>query len=1161
MALPHPHGTASGQIGNGVQIDLNDAPGSTGGRFVGFGEDGKSKSNNRGLWALSENIDYIYQNYTAYRTVPGVKTFTSGGSDYYNLTEWTFVGLSTYPASESIGLPLMFSVLDERWASLGDPEQGGEVRVSSVRDTGNVGTVYKGGDAKGFYQNVRLGFSLIDAPTGTVLVENYSIPEGTVVNIVYGARGNYESLASDALLRVMLNKTGVPAGVILQNGTRPMLADLDVNGYKLLHVLGLEGGVTPLYIKDLTAPNENKFSEPIYGTGLTSEVPAAHVSILGKINSALKGVGHALPNRFITKFGDLTFDGTEGTVALPAMNEYLMGNETFYTTEELVVQLPWDDQTYYIVLDHTSGTPVLTAISANSMDDFTPYMVLVGWGNVSSSVYEFNGYGDLRMTGRHVGSRFEVYVGSDPQCDFSDLKMAIDFVYANYLCLPSTGTTSWRPRIVVRGELHVPEVLQTVTFPYPTPFAWELVGEGTGNATVAGRYAGQAIIWGATGINQPTINANYNVIHLKRLAFVAGSGTTGAKAITTLGFGSTLTECSFVAPTYGASLIAAVEQPTGYEGELMFKSCFFSAIAGPAVVAYGTTLFEDCTFSTVAASAGANMNTTGGNTTYHRCTLKNEAGAVVSASLDSATTQQNGHLDVDGCTFIGAGLKIVYPLTAKSGQISVRNNIFQDVTYTDLSAIKADNSAGSITSGTPTGAVHLQIEGNVFEGCTTSIDLNMSRVETDYNNVSVRDNNIRPAYAGSTLLEKGMIFTDCGRFTVSGNTITKCRYGITVSRYAGGTISSNHFRDCTLRGVDILAGYNPVVVQENTFMLDGVDGTNFVRITDNEKCSLINNVLKRASHTLATAFYLSAAHRTLIQGNKICSTTGDSIYVSASSFVRIIGNDMGGTVTGSCAIDLLNSTGYWVCDNLIEPIPSEGATVVVGGGIYARRTSDGLSYGTISGNRFTKVNGYGQFSAEGSNFIIYFEQNSNETLMGRTIVEKNVLDTCGDTAPGNNAYISYIYGQGVCQVCYNVIIDPQWSTDGTDTIQHGISIQMEVPAVWSSIVHGNQILVNNAADSAGGIVPHGAFVGILMNQHGSVMGNTIVALNLVPSESGGSRIAISVGSGRNVTDVGNISKNIGTNINIVQGMTVGNVGDVNTNGNLSDHATGNTTGA
>ena len=351
-----------------------------------------------------------------------------------------FVGLPSYNSNEWVGLSLMFSVLDESGAILQDPTLGGEVRVTSIRDTADVGTVYKLGDANGFVSDVRLGFSLVDPTIDPIahsdtymLVSDYEIPTSTVVNLIFGAKGNYENLASDALLRVMLNKTGVPAGVILQNGTRKMLADFDLGNNSLRNILELNGDLNQLTLQDVYAPDANALSEPVYGTQLNAETAAGHTSILGKINSAIAGVAHSMPNRVVKKVGDLIFDDATGTITVPASNSYTIAGETFITPDAFTVTLPPDNQDYYVVIDHSFTAPSLSYISAATIASGLNHdMLIVAFGNVSPTLV-FNSQNDLRTTGRHLNGKFEVLVGPDAQCDFSDLQQAVNFVHENSL--------------------------------------------------------------------------------------------------------------------------------------------------------------------------------------------------------------------------------------------------------------------------------------------------------------------------------------------------------------------------------------------------------------------------------------------------------------------------------------------------------------------------------------------------------------------------------------------------------------------------------------------------------------------------------------------------------------------------------------------------------
>lgn len=1167
MPLPFPHGTSSGQIGNGVQIDLNDAPGSTGGRFVGYAEDGKSSSNNRGLWALSVNIDYIYQNYTTPRAVPSTATFTSTGTAYRNLNTDVFVGTSDYPTSEAIGLPLLFVVLNERWAVLEDPTLGGEVRVTSIRDTGNVGTVYKGGDAQGFYTNVRLGFSLVDAPTGDVLVENYEIPADQVVNVIFGGKGTYESLSSDALLRTMIGRTGVPAGVLLQNGTRKMLANLDLNSYSLRNVYDLNGGSNQLAILDVNASSPVLFSEEVYGTALFSDNPGGHrhTSILGKINSATKGIGHSSPNRIVVKTGDLVFDGEAGTVTIPADNEYVILGETFTTGDDMTAQVPWDDQLYYVVIDHSGSLPVLDVVAAARMEfDLQPDMLVIASANASSTDPVFNWQQDLRTTGRHVNGRFEVTVGPDVQCDFTSLQAATEFVQANYLSLPTDAVSTWRPRIILRGISSVEVARQTVTFPLNSPFVWEIVGEGSGSGAVDTTITGQAVLYGAAGANTPTIDANGSTLHVKRVNFVPGSGTTTAGALTNLGDGSTFEEVTFATYLYGPSFDYGIEQAVGFSGSLFFKKCLFKSITTVGISTYGRGFFSDCVFDTVS-SGGGWAAAVGGGGCFKRCLFSSAAEAYIGIGVNPADDSDSS-FEVDSCEFSGVGLWVFYPTDTTSGRFVISNNTFENVDYNEgsTSAITGDSTAGSITlASSSKGATKVEITGNTFLGCPTSINFAMTSPESDNSSLLIKGNNIRQAYNTSTAMSKGVVLTDCGHITVEDNNIARCATGVSVSGSSHGTVKDNHFYNCTTRGVDVGAGTFPVYVRGNTFTQDAASASISIRVLSRSGCFVQDNVVTLVGgYYVTTGISIETAHYVTVSGNSICYTAGDSIYVSGSAGTRVTDNMLQGCASGYVVIHLLNSSVYRIIGNEIRALDSSD---IPGGGIYVRRTTTGTAHGTISDNKLLKVQGHGNVAiASGSDtYVIYVESAlSDTTFVGRTFIDRNLFNTCGSSSGGDSSTSIIIKVTGICQVTFNEIIAPQGSATGRTTLQAGIYIVAEAPLLWTSIVQGNQILISNAEGTSGGVCWYGTFYGIYMNQHGSVIGNNVSALNpVVGDELSSTRTSIKVADSRNVSDVGNVCHNVGNNTNLAQGITVGNMGETATAGNLTAHATGNATGA
>lgn len=233
MTLPFPHGTGSGQIGHNANINTSDTPGSTGGRFVGFGEEGTSAIANRAHWALSSNDDYLYGKVTRDIAVGSGAAFTSSSQSTYHLTGDVFCGDATYPgtpgtydADYAEGMLLLFSVLDDKYNELTDA-QGNEVRVAVVRDTTNAVDMYKGGTVPppgyvGFVTDPWVTFRTVDS-TGAEVQNPYTIPVSQKVRLLFGIKSTLESLPRDAFTRYHLNAAEeAPAGVVLQDGTRKM---------------------------------------------------------------------------------------------------------------------------------------------------------------------------------------------------------------------------------------------------------------------------------------------------------------------------------------------------------------------------------------------------------------------------------------------------------------------------------------------------------------------------------------------------------------------------------------------------------------------------------------------------------------------------------------------------------------------------------------------------------------------------------------------------------------------------------------------------------------------------------------------------------------------------------------------------------------------------
>lgn len=236
--LPFPHGSGTGQIANGNNYDDNDTPGYPGGRFIGFGENATSAITNRSAWALSSNIDYIYQKYSSVIAVPQVDKFTSTGTSSYHLSTLVFCGDSNYPPAESEGLMLLFSVLDAQYNALIDVH-GNEVRVSHVLETTDVDSAY----GAAFVQSPWVHFYTVDPKTGAVVSDPYPIPAAQVVRIAYGIASSLESLSVDAFTKYkVMSGEEVPAGVLLLDGSLPMTEDLNLGSHDLLACTGISNG-------------------------------------------------------------------------------------------------------------------------------------------------------------------------------------------------------------------------------------------------------------------------------------------------------------------------------------------------------------------------------------------------------------------------------------------------------------------------------------------------------------------------------------------------------------------------------------------------------------------------------------------------------------------------------------------------------------------------------------------------------------------------------------------------------------------------------------------------------------------------------------------------------------------------------------------------------
>jgi hypothetical protein len=393
MALPFPHGTGSGQIANGAQYSVTDTPGSTGGRFVGFGEPGSSAIANRAAWALSMNIDYVYTTIlSADKAVNRGVKFTSANQDTYQILDSVFCGNNTYPGAYPTnpeGMRALFGVHDALFNPLTDGA-GNEVQVASVYDATRDHSVYM----QGFVTNPVLYFCTVNPSTGVVVNPDYTIPVSTVVNIIYAAHSTLATLPIDAFTRYSsITGEEVPAGVILQDGTRPMNANLNLNTHSIISCqsIGLAptgspssgiGVMNPINVTPASGTAPNIFMVySVTGTELNAKEQYATLQMLspaGHFASATismnANLGSATPD------ADMMFT----VVSAGATTRQVKLNSTYGsfgpTVASPFLQLgspdyPWGES-YLTRISGNAGAPVLFATSVAGHADWAPLVVV-----------------------------------------------------------------------------------------------------------------------------------------------------------------------------------------------------------------------------------------------------------------------------------------------------------------------------------------------------------------------------------------------------------------------------------------------------------------------------------------------------------------------------------------------------------------------------------------------------------------------------------------------------------------------------------------------------------------------------------------------------------------------------------------------------------------
>jgi hypothetical protein len=495
MTLPHPHGNASGEIGHNSIYDTGVTPGSTGGKFIGFGEEGTSSVGNRAHWALSENIDYVYQILASDMALPAGASFTAvdqggGGQLKYQITDDVWVGDGTYPGSAGTsdpeGMLMLFAVLDDQYNELTDGS-GNEVRVKLVRDSTEVNDVYQGGSPfiDNFITNPYIYFHTVDPSTGAEVDASYDIPTGTSVRILYPKKGNMENLPADAFTRYKVQSaTEVEAGAFLQDGSKKMTGHADWDSHRIDNVLEVRGvsgldlsirslsddlfliGGTDIKLRDQnTSPAGVAFSQTGQGAPY-NPTGSYNTSVLGALNSQIKGSEVLRGNRALNRTGAFTSSTVGPSLNYPALDMLVNGETIQVAAGNVDLSFVGTGNVYVFYNPGADAVQGLQTFFPSSLPTGAVMLWKGYWsGSAWSSEY------DLRWPSNRQGTHEAWFVGDGVGADFSDINLLATVLNQG---LDQVGAEDLHKshEIVVCGEAAV-----TSTFNLPT--GWTLRGLAT----------------------------------------------------------------------------------------------------------------------------------------------------------------------------------------------------------------------------------------------------------------------------------------------------------------------------------------------------------------------------------------------------------------------------------------------------------------------------------------------------------------------------------------------------------------------------------------------------------------------------------------------------------------------------------------------------------
>lgn len=969
--LPHPLGSSNaGEIfyPGAPYITAYDVAGAHGSRAVEFGEDGVSSATNRLGYALAKNDEYQQARLETPIATPRYVSWTptSGSGDRYVFSGVDlFVGDATYLPETQDTRDSLICVLDSNYNEILDV-YGNRVVVKSIKNSGETSSIVgdppsAGGDGNGFYSGgAVIRFKSVNPVSGVDYLPTVVIPDGTNVILVYGLAGTLDSLATSGLqylMRDMLVKgtirsaTHIAAANFLRDGSRTMLANIDMDGHQVRNCQAVRGtGGSPLEIVNTLGSGERiMFSDAnvsfatLSNTGCTTPYTPGGFwpSILGVLNSSAKLNEKLHGNRVIDKGGAL--DWQAGYLNIPDMVVALNGEAVNISAQRFpAVGTVSGGASYFLVVDYAGTLVERTPSTIISSDLLVAYYLTYGGGVWSSKA-------DARWTFNGTTASFEITVAPSTYrgADFTSLQEAFDFVAA-----VSPSKPEGRFVIRVIGEIEIDSMIDLTTYGYnihatvigdnplssiiktSTTFsaASHMFKISTGSVSIMNRvnFENLTLKWKSTNDQDAAYGMIYN----------PGSGTI-------------IRNCLFTGATNKPRVGVLYAGSGTISTSLHMRDCYFNNISDILVEAsaraYGIVI-DNCLAENCSSTNRAFRLMSEGNRILHTTII----GDVTTHFDHGAWIGNLG--EISNCKF-----------------------------YT--------HSGNTITLVNPsTGTLQLDVYGNQFVlGTGTGTCLYMGNSTGQNCRISFLNNTVvggaRAIHFNNGSLHTGMTSIVNNRFDGQA---TQAIYGQAYARELH--ILGNHFLNQGGDVIDLVDGYD-AVIDKNKIVGFGSGVSNFaLRLDETSPSTAIAKVTNNyfgcaGAHTSARIFY-SGIEKVICVGNRFEGYNGSAyIYTQAeitsyngcqfsdndfehvgsyclrfidpeainTGFVRINNNRFGYVGVGGASITLTGLSGVSITNNIFGSggdIPGVAIEAFSG-------TTDVVKSLVISNNNFFKVQGRG----------------------------------------------------------------------------------------------------------------------------------------------------------------------------------------------------------